>query len=205
MIKNESEIWRALLGIPGIEVSTLGNIRTLDRVISSEKMTCFKKGRVLKQRGNNYGYLLVNIPIAGKQVTKLVHRLVAQIFLPNTDNLPEVNHKDGNRMNNNVSNLEWCSHSYNMKYREKFGISNTESLGVPVFAINLTTLKVSKYRSQKDASRALGVYQANINKVIKGRRNHTGGFWFTNDDNNADDTIKQKLYEIKHRSILKVH
>lgn len=279
MINNEKEIWKSLPGVPGVEVSTIGNVRTLDRVVSSENGTRFLKGRVLKQWGSGTGYLQVHIRIDGKQTNKLVHRLIAQAFIKNPDNLPQVNHRDCNRTNNNVENLEFCTPKYNSQYREKFGISNAESQGQPVFAINLDTLEVSQFPSQHEASRVLKISQGNINNVIKGRYNQvggywfkeddgndieidndklndiadsmpftggifavnlntsevsqfksqseagqalrvdnssiskvikgklkqTGGFWFTNDDNNADDTIKQKLYEIKHRSTLKMH
>ena len=193
----ETEIWKALPGVPGVEVSTLGNVRTLDKLISSEKMTRFTKGHVLKQCNDKDGYLSVRIPIDGKRATKRVHRLVAQTFIKNTDNLPEVNHKSCDRSDNRVINLEWCSRSYNMKYREKFGISNTESQGHPVFALNLDTLEVLQFKSQHEASRVLGVFQANIFKVIKGSRNQAGGFWFVNDDNKATDAIKNKLHKIR--------
>lgn len=185
-MENQVEIWKTLPGVTGVEVSTLGRVRTLDRVTSSETITRFTKGRVLKQSGNNYGYLKVSIPVDGKPVTKKVHRLVAQTFLPNPDNLPQVNHKSCIRTNNNVENLEWCSRSYNMKYREKYGISNTESQGHPVFAVNLTTIKVYRFRSQREAERALGVSKGNINKVIKGKYKQTHGFWFVNDDGHKD-------------------
>lgn len=201
MIKNESEIWRALPDVLGIEVSTLGNVRTLDRVISSEKMTCFKKGRVLKQQKNNKGYPIVSIPVDEKWTKKTVHRLIAKAFIPNPEELPMVNHKDGNRENNHIDNLEWCSASYNSRYREEFG----KSLSKPVFAINLSTLEVTHFQSQIEAGQALGANTGNINSVIKGRIKQTYGYWFVNDDNNAADTIKQKLYEIKHRSTLKMH
>lgn len=124
-MKGQTEIWKAHPEIVGIEVSTMGRVRTLDRVTSTEKMTRFQKGRVLKQHDNGKGYLLVNIPINGKQSSKRVNRLVAETFLPNPDNLPQVNHKDCNRTNNDVSNLEWCDASYNQKYREKHGVSQT--------------------------------------------------------------------------------
>jgi len=192
----ETEIWKALPGVTGIEVSNFGRVRTLDRVVSSVRRTYLKKGRILKQRDNGKGYLQLGFHVNGKQVTKLVHRLVAQAFLPNPDNLPQVNHKDCNPSNNCVSNLEWCNNSYNQIYREKFGISNTESRGVPIFAVNLTTLKVSRFRSQHEASRVLGVYQANINSVIRGRYKQTGNFWFVNVDDNAVDIINQKLHDI---------
>lgn len=189
----EKEVWKSLPGVPGIEVSTLGRVRTLDRVVSCRgNGTRFVKGHVLKQRGNGKGYLLVNIPIAGKQATKTVHRLVAKTFIPNHDGLPEINHKDNNPLNNNASNLEWCTNEYNIAYREKYG----EALSHPVFAINLTTLKVYRFRSQGEASRVLGVYKTSISKVIKGKQKQTGGFWFVNADEHVLDIVKQNLHDI---------
>ena len=185
-MENKAEIWKSHPEIAGIEVSNLGRVRTLDRVVSGENGTRSLKGRVLKQQLNHNGYLQVGFRVNGKRVNKSIHRLVAQTFIKNPDNLPEINHKDSDPTNNNVSNLERCSRSYNQKYREKYGISATESLGHPVFAINLTTLKVYRFRSQHEASRALGVYQASINKVIKGKYKQAGGFWFTNDDGHKD-------------------
>jgi len=192
MIKSESEIWELLPGVPGVEVSTFGRVRTLDRLISSEKRTRFTKGRILKQNGNGKGYLQVNIPIDGKQITRKVHRLVAQVFISNPDNLPQVNHLDCDRTNNNVENLEWCDNSYNVQYREKFGKAQNK----PVFAINLKTLEVSHFSSQGEASRALGISQGGIYFVIKGKYKQTNGFWFVNDDDKADDIINRKLNEI---------
>jgi len=192
MIKNEEEIWRAHPDIVGIEVSTFSKVRTLDRVVSSEKRTQFIKGRVLKQSYNSCGYLQVNIKVNGKWTIKKVHRLVAQTFIENTDNLPDVNHKDCDRKNNNVDNLEWCTASYNNQYREKFG----EAQGIPVFAIKLKTLEVSRYPSQMEAIRELGVSRGNIYSVIKGSRNQAGGFWFVNDDGHAVDIVKSKLHDI---------
>lgn len=192
-----TEIWKLLPGVPGVEVSTLGNVRTLDKLISSEKMTRFTKGRILKQHDDKDGYLQVRIPIDGKRATKSVHRLIAQTFIKNPNNLPQVNHKDCDRTNNNVENLEFCDNSYNQKYKNKFGISNTESQGHPLFAINLDTLEVLHFRSQGEAGRELGVSQQNINKVLKGKRNHTHGFWFVNDDDKATDAINNKLHKIR--------
>jgi len=191
-MENKAEIWRALPGGPGVEVSTLGRVRTLDKVTSSEKMTRFTKGQVLKPFVSNNGYMMVHIRIDGKQTNKYVHRLVAQAFLPNPDNLPQVNHLDCDRTNNNVENLEFCDNYYNQKYREEFG----KASGRPVFAVNLTTLEVSRFCSQHEASRSLGLFNQNINSVIKGRIKQTGGYWFTNDDDNADDAIKHKLHDI---------
>lgn len=188
----EVEIWKALPEVPGVEVSTFGRVRTLDKVVSSENGTRFLKGRVLKPWDNGNGYLIVSIKVNGKFIKQRVHRLVAQTFLSNSDNLPEVNHKDNDRTNNNVDNLEWCTRLYNRQYREKYG----EASGIPVFAVNLSTLEVSRFESQIEASRVLGFSDGNINCVIKGRIKQTHGFWFVNDDGHAVEVVKSKLHDI---------
>ena len=195
MANNEKEIWKSYPDIPGIQVSTLGRVRTIDRVTSGEKRTRFTKGRILKQSYNR-GYLQVSFRVNGKFVTKYVHRLIAEAFIPNTDDFPQVNHKNCIRDDNRVENLEWCTASYNAKYREKFGISSTEARGLPVLAVNLKTQEVSQFSSQHEASRALGFSQGNINGVIIGKLNQTHSYWFVNDDGNAVDVVKSKLHDI---------
>ena len=201
MIKKEVEFWKSLPGVPGAEVSTFGRVRTLDRVTPSVRRTYFTKGRVLKQYNDKYGYLNVSIKVDGKWTIKKIHRLVARTFLPNPNGLPMVNHKDCNTKNNNVENLEWCDGFYNQQYRQKYGASQRQ----PVFAVNLKTFEVYRFQSQHEAGQALGISQGNINEVTKGKRTKAGGFWFTNDDDNTADAIKQKLNEIKHRATLKMH
>ena len=197
-MENKVEIWKALPGVQGVEVSTLGRVRTLDRMVSGKgKGTRIAKGRVLKQSYSSSGYLQVGVSINGKRVTKLVHRLIAQAFIPNPEELPQINHKDSDPTNNNVSNLEWCTASYNRRYQEKFGISSAEARGHPLFAINLSTLEVTHFQSQREAGQALGASKGSINMVIKGSRNQVGGFWFVNDDGKADYAIKCKLHVLQ--------
>jgi len=191
----ETEIWRVHPEYTGIEVSTLGRVRSLDKMVWNGSGTWLMKGRILKQC-NDRGYLHVSVPVDEKWTTKRVHRLVAQTFIPNLDSLAEVNHKDNDRTNNDVSNLEWCSHSYNMKYREKYGKSSAEVSGCPVYAVNIDTLEISKFESQREAGRELGINQANITKVIKGKYKQAKGFWFVNDDGHAMDIVKSKLHDI---------
>ena len=150
------EFWLKHPDYVGIEISSFGRVRSA-------------KGCYYKSFPNNNGYLQVHFNINGESFHKLVHRLVAQAFIPNPNNLPQVNHKHGDRTNNNVSNLEWCDNIYNSQYRDKFGISSVKLLGHPVFAVNLITLEVSWYPSQREASRILGLHQSNINAVVKGR------------------------------------
>ena len=109
------EIWRPVVGYEGLyEVSNTGIVRSLDRY---DNRNCFRKGKVISLlKKGEYGYIQVNLCYNGKLYKKYVHRLVAQAFLPNPDNLPEVNHKDEDKTNNSVDNLEWCDRSYNLKY-----------------------------------------------------------------------------------------
>lgn len=193
IIISNIEVWKSYQKAPWIEVSTLGNVRTLDRLVPCGKGTQFVKGRVLKQFSSRQGYLRVTFSINGKSIKKQVHRLVAETFIPNVENLPQVNHKDCDRTNNCVSNLEWCTGSYNQKYREKYGVSNTEVLGRPLYVVNLKTYEVSKFPSQGVASRKLGVSQGNIYNVLKGQRKMAGGYWFTEDGSKID---KDKLHII---------
>ncbi|QQM59991.1 HNH endonuclease [Lactiplantibacillus plantarum] len=177
------EFWKKHPDIEGIEISSFGRVRSV-------------KGHYYKFYPINSGYLQAQFNINGKHVNKYVHRLVAQTFIPNPNNLPQVNHKDGDRTNNNSSNLEWCTSSYNCQYREKFGISNAELKGYPVFAINLSTLEVSRFKSRGEASQLLGVYRNHISDVIKGKYKQTHGYWFVKADEKAADAIKRKLHDI---------
>ena len=196
MIKSKSEIWESHPDIPGIEVSTFGNVRTLDKVVSSEKTTRFVKGHVLNPYDNDRGYLRVGIQSNSKRTFKYIHRLVAQTFLPNPKSLPEINHKDNNPLNNNVSNLEWCTHEYNIAYREKYGTPAKDFVQKsPVCAVDLKTQEILWFESQIEASRVFGFSVSSINNVIMGKQKRTHGLWFINADAKADDVIKHKLEE----------
>jgi len=197
-MENETEIWRRHPEIDKIEVSSFGRVRTLDKIVpSSWNATRLVKGKVLKQHGNGRGYLNVSIKIAGKWIPKSVHRLVAQTFIPNPDNLPEVNHKDCDRANNRSDNLEWVTHEENTAYRDKLGhTARNNAPKSPVLAINLATWEVHRFPSIMEVERKLGVNHSNIISVIKGSRKQTGGFWFVSADNKAVDLTKRKLREI---------
>ena len=109
-----NEIWKPIDGTDGMyEVSNLGRVRTWG-----------KRKMLLTLTKQVSGYLYAMVQINGKQCNKRVHRLVAQHFIPNPKNLPEVNHKDGNKENNHVGNLEWCNGSQNMQHASRNGLLN---------------------------------------------------------------------------------
>ena len=112
------EIWRPIEGYEGLyEVSSYGRVRSLDMYVKVGYGNYrLHKGKVLSPAKDTNGYLKVNLYCNGKQKTINVHILVAQAFLPNPDNLPQVNHKDENKSNNRVENLEMCNAKYNLSY-----------------------------------------------------------------------------------------
>ena len=113
------EIWKPVIGYEGLyEVSNLGRVRSVDRLVKySNGQIHLHKGRILSPGlVHKLGYLQVALCNNGKIKHKMVYRLVAEAFLPNPDNLPQVNHKDENPFNNCVDNLEWCTIEYNINY-----------------------------------------------------------------------------------------
>lgn len=195
-MSDEEEIWKTYPDYDFIEVSNLGRVRTKDRVVTYKNgASHFYKGHILKQHLNNRGYLCVKIYLGGEQIHLLAHRMVAIIYVPNPDNLPEVNHKDNNRANNNASNLEWCTSQYNQDYRKNFGTSASELLGKPVIAVNPKTSEVFLFETQSEAGRRLGVRQGDISMVVKGKRYHktAGGCWFCRADKNSIEKARGKF------------
>lgn len=109
------EVWKSIKEIPTYMVSNLGNIKSLNYKRTG-------KEHVLKQNINGRGYYYVNISIKNKYKNLLIHREVAKAFIPNNDETLDINHIDGNKLNNNVENLEWCTRSENIKHAYKNGL-----------------------------------------------------------------------------------
>lgn len=123
------EIWKDIEGYEDLyQVSNLGNVRSLDRYITySTGRVQLLRGKLLKCSEQSTGYYTVGLyDINHKSTTLSVHRLVASAFLDNSANLPEVNHKDGNKANNAVSNLEWATEMDNNHHARKTGLNRAE-------------------------------------------------------------------------------
>lgn len=113
----QEEIWKDVVGYEGLyQVSNTGRVRSLARTYTTNRCTFHIKGKVLKLSLRKEGYYKVNLNKNNKYKTMLVHRMVANAFLPNPRNLPQINHKDEDKANNHVSNLEWCDAKYNTNY-----------------------------------------------------------------------------------------
>lgn len=158
----EIEEFRDVPGYEGLyEVSNLGRVKNI------------KTGRILKPHKHRGGYLLINLCKSGTMRTDLIHRLVANSFLPNPQNLPCVNHKDEDKTNNAISNLEWCTYEYNNNY----GTRNermAEKKSKPVLQFDLLGNFIREWTSIRQAIRDTGVN--NIAFVLSGRLKTAGGY-----------------------------
>ena len=119
------EEWGPINGFEGIyEVSNTGSLRSLNRVVSDKRVKMKRvKGVDLKTQINPRGYEQVFLSKDGNQKSYSIHRLVAKAFIPNPENKPCVNHLDGDKTNNIVNNLEWCSYSENKIHSHEIGTS----------------------------------------------------------------------------------
>jgi NUMOD4 motif/HNH endonuclease len=121
------EVWVPVKGYEGvIEVSNIGRVRTLNRESPLNGGTRLVKGQIANLQLKKNGYLQVAVRTPGKRKWFLVHRLVAQAFIPNLEGLPQVNHIDANKQNNNASNLEWTNAAENQNHAVKFGLTSNE-------------------------------------------------------------------------------
>ncbi len=111
------ELWKPILGYEGLyEISNLGRVKSLPRWHNNRFSGYIDKGRFLKPRFDSYGYQMVMLCKDKKQKNYLIHKLVANAFIDNPNGYDSINHKDENKTNNCVENLEWCTRYYNNNY-----------------------------------------------------------------------------------------
>ena len=139
------------------QVSNLGNVRTLDKYVNcgiKNNNKVKRKAQMLKLY-DKQGYKEVVLTHNNKRHYFKVHRLVASAFIPNPNNLPQVNHKNENKLDNTVPNLEWCSSKYNCSYgnRNVNIHKNTRSYSIEIKQYTLDNVLVKTYSSIKEASR----------------------------------------------------
>lgn len=139
------------------------------------------KKRILKPEYSNKGYACVQLRRDGKIKKHRIHRLVAELFIPNPNNLPEVNHKDENKSNNEASNLEWCTHKENMNsYKENHPDAVCNEKAVYCFDLD------EYYKSASEASVHTGVCRTSIVKCCNHKLQQAGGMlWCYAKDKNT--------------------
>ena len=165
-------------GFPGYKISTSGEVFTDHYLHHPIK-------RKLKPRKSKNGYYNVLLYKDNKGYSKSIHRLVAEAFIPNLYNLPQVNHIDGNKLNNCVDNLEWCDNSYNIRHAIRNGLIDTGRLlnstqkmsnknKKSVLQFDLEGNFIAEYDSAKEAAKSCGL--TNISACCIGKYKTAGGF-----------------------------
>lgn len=161
------ELWKAVSGFEGIyEISSYGRVKSLSRIIQKGNNTAFLKEKMLKPSMNER-YCFVSLGKNHNFRQYSLHRLVASAFIPNPNNLPEVNHIDGNKQNNNVENLEWCDGSYNQLHAVRLGLRKQ--------ARRVRCCQTGKiYPSMRCAERDLGFYLGVVSDCIRDNKSYDG-------------------------------
>lgn len=165
-----TEIWRDVEDYEWLyQVSNLGNVRSK------------KRNKNLKPFTTSNNYLKVKLSCNNKQIDYFVHRLVAKAFIPNPNNLSQVNHIDENIQNNNINNLEWCTHSYN----QNFGNRNKKvqnALGVKINQYDLNGNFIKTFNSINEAQKEC--HTGHINKCLSGKYKKAGNYIWKYEDSN---------------------
>ena len=182
----KEEIWKDIPEFEGIyEVSNMGRIRSLSRIVRSGRGNRINPTVILKPAIGQWGYEQVCLRKDGKKYTKRVNRLVAQAFIPNPNNLPQVNHIDGDKTNNCVDNLEWCDASHNMKHCFDNRMSN--------WTTKIRIIETGEvFNSKAECARKIGGHISLIDMCLKGKRKTHKGYHFEIIGERASDKYNRK-------------
>jgi hypothetical protein len=168
------EEWKDINDFDGYEVSNFGNVRGKDRLKKGRHGLRLTNGQPMKQVFNKKGYPEVRFRKEGTH-TKLVHRLVAKAFVPNYDNKSQVNHIDGNKLNNRADNLEWVNNSENQLHAYKLGLqpsrAGEKNSKAKITDKDVTLLK-QLYNSGKsvvEVSKTMNISLGSTRHIIYGR------------------------------------
>ena len=174
----DGEEWRDIEDYVGLyQVSNFGRVRSLgirNKNANNERIKLLKLSIV------GIGYNMITL-CNGKLKRKLVHRLVAQAFIPNPNNYPIINHIDGNKLNNHVSNLEWCTQKQNVQHSFKNGLQISKLKGgtIPSVKINQYDLNgnfIKQWDSMTKIQRELGIPTGLVWKCCRGIYKKSKGF-----------------------------
>jgi hypothetical protein len=172
----KTEIWKDITGYEGLyQVSNLGRVKSLPRERKTYGKRTYKtKSLLMDAPISEKGYLRVCLSKDGKQRSYFVHRLVAVAFLDNKNSYPVVNHINGNKLDNRIENLEFCTQSHNVKEAYRIGLEKKAGRRVEQYTKDMELIKL--WDSVSEAQRYLGIEATNIVKCCRGKGKTAGGF-----------------------------
>jgi sulfur relay (sulfurtransferase) DsrF/TusC family protein len=196
-----SEEWMDIIGYEGIYM-----VSNFGRILRTKKSKGTTGNNILTPLKNISG-LYVTLYNCGKNIHKKIHRLVLESFMGINNEKSQVNHIDGNRWNNHINNLEWCTsseniwHSHNVLYRDfsAYGENHKNSMTVSQYDINNNLINI--YGSVNEAGRQLNISFSNIAKCARGERKIAGGFIWKYE--NLKVTINTKISHIEYKDYVK--
>lgn len=164
--------WRKLDNYPGYSISSDGQVRSDSRILWNGKGFFRSKEKLLKPNTLAKGYYQVELKVGKMRHPRQVHRLVAETFIPNPNDYPQVNHINGIKNDNRVENLEWCNNSMNQLHAYKIGLNvHSPKSGKPKRAIKLIDKKTREELSFESIAQAVSFLGkscgANLMKVLK--------------------------------------
>lgn len=180
LLKNEE--FRDIKGYEGLyQVSNYGRVKRILFINNHIKKTKEKMLSCLKCSNNKNYYIAFVLSKNGKEKRYYAHRLVAQAFIPNLNNSPQINHKDGNKQNNRVDNLEWCDGFYNQQHAIKTGLRKIKTGKdckniKPILQYDKNKNFIAKWEYIKQASDILNIPAPNICDCCKGKIKSAGGY-----------------------------
>ncbi|MDY2883057.1 MAG: NUMOD4 domain-containing protein [Romboutsia timonensis] len=188
------EVWKDIKGFEEIyQVSNFGRVKSLLRKRRNRNGYFYIKEKILKQSINTYGYLQVCLYNNCERSVKRVHRLVAETFIPNPSNKPEVNHIDGNKTNNKIDNLEWVTSKENITHAFKIGLRTVTEEQKTKLRILRTGKKFTKEQREK------------LSEIRKGENNpFYGKHHNEKTKNKISEANKGKMEGIKHPRCKKI-
>jgi hypothetical protein len=204
MTSVKDEIWKPVKGYEGLyEVSNFGRVKSLERVVNSHPANCkrtlpekIRTGHVSKK----LGYAMITLSANNVNKSVYIHRLVAEAFIPNPNNLPMINHKDEDKTNNSIDNLEWCTAKYNMAYSNVFACAKTRN-SKPVRQYDYDGNLIKEYASSNEAGRAMGVRPYCISFCCRGKIGSVKGFLWKYADENY---VKKQHVRARDRRIVQM-
>ena len=168
-----NEVWKDIPNYEGLyQVSSFGRVKSFRK---SSKFGC-QSEYILKPTIASHGYAEVTLYDNAVRHKFLLHRLVASVFIPNPDDLPQINHKDENPLNNAVNNLEWCTAAYNNAYGTA-RLRKIDTVSKPVEQVTFDGKVIAIYRSTRLAAEILHITRGTLKSAITKHTQCNGYFW----------------------------